>query len=134
MSERRSVRQRLADILEAIDEIRSARAVLVAAQERGDETVQRTAVDACMYGFVVIGEAVRALPEDVTSSESDVPWRDIVGMRNFLTHEYHRVVIPTVLGTIDSLAVLEEACRRLHARLDGQDGSILTDYNVEDQP
>lgn len=127
MSERRTVRERLSDILEAIDDIRSARQLLVAAQASRDESVQRTAVDACLYNFVVIGEAVRVLPEDVTSSEPEVRWRDIVGMRNFLAHEYHRVVIATVLGTIDSLADLEGACRRLLARLDAQDGPIPSD-------
>ncbi|MHB1975396.1 MAG: HepT-like ribonuclease domain-containing protein [Acidimicrobiales bacterium] len=127
MNERRTVRERLSDILEAIDDIRSAREVLVAAQASSDESVQRTAVDACLYNLVVIGEAVRVLPEDVTSLERDVPWRDIVGMRNYLAHEYHRVVITTVLSTIDSLADLEGACRRLHACLDPRDGPIVSD-------
>ena len=36
----------------------------------------------------IIGEAVRALPEDVRTLAPDIPWSNIVGMRNILVHGY----------------------------------------------
>ena len=46
---------------------------------------------ATLYGLTVIGEAVRAMDEDFKSAHPDIPWRSIVGMRNFLVHEYEEV-------------------------------------------
>ena len=47
---------------------------------------------ATLYSLTVIGEAVRAMDEDFKSAHPDIPWRSIVGMRNFLVHEYEEVV------------------------------------------
>lgn len=36
----------------------------------------------------IIGEAARALPEDVRAIAPGIPWSNIVGMRNILVHGY----------------------------------------------
>ncbi len=36
----------------------------------------------------IIGEAARALPEDVRVLAPEIPWSNIVGMRNILVHGY----------------------------------------------
>lgn len=36
----------------------------------------------------IIGEAARALPEDVRALAPEIPWSNIVGMRNILVHGY----------------------------------------------
>ena len=36
----------------------------------------------------IIGEASRALPEDVRALSPEVPWANIIGMRNILVHGY----------------------------------------------
>ena len=41
----------------------------------------------------VIGEAVKHLSQEVRDSASDVPWRDIAGMRDRLVHDYMGVDI-----------------------------------------
>jgi uncharacterized protein with HEPN domain len=46
------------------------------------------AVEACLYNFQVIGEAVSKLPDDLKQSNSHIPWILIKGMRNRLIHEY----------------------------------------------
>jgi uncharacterized protein with HEPN domain len=35
-----------------------------------------------------IGEAARALPGDVRALEPEIPWSEIIGMRNILVHGY----------------------------------------------
>ena len=46
------------------------------------------ALYAVLYCFVVIGEALRHVPEAVRVSHSGVPWRDMIGMRNRIAHDY----------------------------------------------
>ena len=36
----------------------------------------------------IIGEAVKNIPEEVSEEYSDIPWKDIAGMRDMLAHEY----------------------------------------------
>lgn len=110
----RATADRLHDILTAVDRVKRAELQLSAADQAGDESAMDVAYDAVLYNLAVIGEAVNALPDDVTSQESDVPWRDIVDLRNFLSHEYFRVLAEVVHRTIDEpLEQLRAAGQRL---------------------
>ena len=40
--------------------------------------------------IMIIGEAVNHVPGEILSEYTEVPWRDIVGMRNVLVHSYFR--------------------------------------------
>jgi uncharacterized protein with HEPN domain len=72
----------------------------------------------CSTTWSWIGEAVNALPAEITAQEPDVPWRDIVDMRNFLSHEYFRVLADVVRRTLDEpLEQLRAACHRLLASI-----------------
>jgi len=112
----RATAQRLHDILTAVDRAKQAEEQLTAADRAGDEPGAQVAHDAVLYNLVVIGEAVNALPAEVTGQEPGVPWRDIVDMGNFLSHEYFRVLPDVVQRTVDEpLEQLRTACRRLLA-------------------
>lgn len=114
----RDVSQRLRDILTAVDRIKSAERQLSGADQARDEAGAEVAFDAVLYNLVVIGEAVNALPAEITAQEPDVPWRDIVDMRNFLSHEYFRVLADVVRRTLDEpLEQLRAACHRLLASI-----------------
>jgi uncharacterized protein with HEPN domain len=39
----------------------------------------------------IIGEAVVKLPEEIRNKAPDIPWRQIIGMRNILIHGYFDV-------------------------------------------
>jgi uncharacterized protein with HEPN domain len=39
----------------------------------------------------LIGEAVNALPDDITAIRPEIAWRQIAAMRNFLIHEYFNI-------------------------------------------
>lgn len=115
---RRDVSQRLRDILSAVDRIKSAERQLSGAGQTSDEAAAEVAFDAVLYNLVVIGEAVNALPAEITAQEPDVPWRDIVDMRNFLSHEYFRVLAEVVRRTLDEpLEQLSATCHRLLASI-----------------
>ncbi len=106
----RTRRERIDDILEAIADIRrDAEGLDAESFERSPAVVR-----ACLFSLVVIGEAVKRLPDDVTAARPDVPWRDIAGLRNLVVHEYFRadpkLVWDVIAGDLDALeTVLGEA-------------------------
>ena len=44
--------------------------------------------DATMWNLLIIGEAANHLSDDITAAFPDIPWRQLVGFRNRLAHEY----------------------------------------------
>jgi uncharacterized protein with HEPN domain len=87
----RSAYRRLTDVVEAIDLIEEyashaaeLRREAAAMQER---SVPLAAVaDAVLYRFVVLGEAASALDARLTARMPEIPWADLVGIRNVVTH------------------------------------------------
>jgi uncharacterized protein with HEPN domain len=57
-------------------------------------------VDAVIRNFIVIGEAARHVPDDISAKYPNIPWRVMSDMRNFAVHEYWGVVMPTIWKTI----------------------------------
>lgn len=43
---------------------------------------------AVVYNLMVIGEAANLLTKEFRNEHPEVPWRDIVDMRNLLIHDY----------------------------------------------
>ena len=74
----------LEDILEACDKIISYTEDI--SQREFNENTMR--FDAVVRNLEIIGEASRQLPESITTAISEVPWREIIGMRNILIHSY----------------------------------------------
>jgi uncharacterized protein with HEPN domain len=46
---------------------------------------------AVLYEIVVIGEAANRLSPAFRTEHLAVPWKDIIGMRNILAHQYDKV-------------------------------------------
>ncbi len=61
-----------------------------------DETLKR----AFVRSLELIGEAVKHLPQDFRKKHSDVPWKEIAGMRDILIHEYFGIDYQLVWVTI----------------------------------
>jgi uncharacterized protein with HEPN domain len=58
------------------------------------------AVYAVIRAFEIIGEAARQIPENIQNVNPEIPWREITGMRNKLTHEYFGVNTKVVWRTV----------------------------------
>ena len=50
----------------------------------------------------IIGEAVRNLPVEFKEKYTNIPWKDIAGMRSFLIHEYFEIDLDLVWDTIQT--------------------------------
>ncbi len=99
-------RQRLEDILAAIDAIRSH-------LERGSLS-DGLVFDAVRVRLIEIGEVAKALTEDSQSDEPDIPWTEIARMRDRLSHRYFDTSHAIVAATVDGdLPELEATVRRL---------------------
>ena len=49
----------------------------------------------CMV-LEIIGEAARAVSEESKTANPQIPWRDLVGLRNRIIHEYFRLDLNTI--------------------------------------
>lgn len=74
------------------------------------------AMYAVIRAFEIIGEAARQIPEKVRDANSEIPWREIMGMRNKLTHEYFGVNTKVVWRTVqEDLPVIIPVLRKMLA-------------------
>ena len=88
--------QRLHDILEAIEKIdRYAKEGRAAFEE--DERTQVWIV----HYIQIIGEASRALSEDLRARYPQIPWPLIVGMRHILVHDYFGIDLDEVWTVVE---------------------------------
>lgn len=103
-----------ADIL---DDITAAIASIHAHLQHGPISME-IVMDAVAMRLLEIGEAVKALAPELTTSEPDIPWDDIAGMRDFLAHHYFATNPEIVQAVIDKdLEPLAHAVDRIRASL-----------------
>ena len=61
-----------------------------------------------------IGELTNALSDELRASRPDIPWRDIVGMRNIVAHHYGKIEIDTLWSVSrDDVPALAEQIREI---------------------
>ncbi len=88
--------ERLLDILEAIERIEKY-AVEGKLAFEADELIQTWVV----HHITIIGEACRALSDDFQARYANVPWADIIGMRNILIHHYFGIDTEAVWSVVE---------------------------------
>jgi uncharacterized protein with HEPN domain len=95
--------------------------VLVAARKARDfvkeaswETFSKDEVlqHAVIHLLTIMGEAAGKVSPEFQAAHPKIPWREIIGMRNHLVHEYFRVDFDEVWSTVqynlpDLIAALE---------------------------
>ena len=110
----RDPRERLRDILEAIGHIDRYAARGREAFE-ADELIQSWFV----RHLQIIGEAARALPEEIRAKMPDIPWSKVIGMRHILVHDYFGIDTEVVWDAVQrDLPSLREKITSLLQHLD----------------
>lgn len=92
----RSDRERLADALEAVERIEKY-TYLGEAEFKENELVQSWVV----RHLQILGEAIRGLSTDLRARHSELPWSEMVGMRNILVHDYFDIDQDIVWSVVD---------------------------------
>ncbi len=98
------------DILAAIDRIRAYRA-------SAPDVPSDLVADAVLRRLAIIGEAAAQLGDAGRARAPEVPWGDIIGLRNRVVHDYDQLDWEIIDDVIDNdLALL---ARSLRALVDG---------------
>ena len=58
--------------------------------------------DSVIRRIEIIGEAARRVSEQTKAAHPDLPWREMVGMRNLMIHEYDDVDLWAVWETVQN--------------------------------
>jgi uncharacterized protein with HEPN domain len=100
----------LNDILDAIGQIEAYLEGIAYESFRQD----RMRRDAVVRQLEIIGEASRGLSQTFLARHPEIPWRDIIGMRHKIAHDYFIVDIRVVWDTAkNDLAPLREQVNRI---------------------
>ena len=107
----------LLDIIELIETIRRHQP---GSEEEfaGDEVL----LTATVHWVQTIGEAANAVSDATRRNHPEVPWRQVIDMRNLLAHSY-RYVSPSIVWqvVVRDLPVLQAQIRRVLEQLPGGD-------------
>jgi uncharacterized protein with HEPN domain len=69
---------------------------------------------AIVRALEVVGEALRCIPEELRKLAPEVPWREVIAMRNRIVHHYFGVRLDVVLNVVrQDLPPLIESMERL---------------------
>ena len=93
----RSDVERLKDIAEAIAAIEKHAAKGRAAFEN-DELIQTW----MLHHLLILGEAAARLSDEFRESHAEIPWSQIIGMRNILVHDYFAIDLDIVWRVIET--------------------------------
>lgn len=64
------------------------------------EQDEKTA-DAVLRNFEIMGEAAKNISDELVQEHSEIPWKEMAGMRDRLIHAYTEVDLEIVWKTID---------------------------------
>ena len=87
---------RIADILDCIVKIqRYTKGYTFDDFQDDDKTI-----DSVLRNLEIIGEAARHVPAEIRARHSDLPWVEMLTMRNIVIHEYHGVNLRIIWQTV----------------------------------
>ena len=94
---KRDVNLFIGDILDNINDIESFSKGLTKDKFQTDKLRQ----NAIIRSLEVIGEAAKNIPDSFREKHPEIPWKDISGFRDVLSHVYFRVSMERVWNIIE---------------------------------
>jgi uncharacterized protein with HEPN domain len=89
---------RIQDILDAIAKIQRYIAGVDFDTFENDEEI----MDAVIHNLTVIGEAANYMPDDIRRLHPEIPWRQMIDLRNFTVHAYWNLRPSVIWDTIQN--------------------------------
>ena len=89
---------RIQDILNAIAKIRRYVSDVDFETFENDEEI----MDAVIHNLTVIGEAANHVPPEIRNRYPDIPWRQMIDLRNFSVHAYWNLHPSVIWDTIQN--------------------------------
>ena len=100
----RSDTERLQDILEAIERLEK-----YAVQGRRVFEQQELIQTWIIHHLQIVGEAARAISQNLKEQYPDISWRDAADLRNLVVHEYFRINIDIIWDIVENdIPILKE--------------------------
>ena len=92
----KSDRERLLDIKEAIERI-------LRYSDRGKQEFESSELlqTWVVHNLQIVGEAARRLSDSLKEQHAEVPWKEIVAMRNILVHDYFAVDVDEIWNVVE---------------------------------
>lgn len=76
--------------------------------------------EAVILNFIIMGEAIKKIPQDILLEFPEVPWKEFAGMRDKLVHDYFHMSAIIIWETIQQdLPVLLHAVNELYKKDSG---------------
>jgi len=114
----REIRDSLRDIRDSVENLERFTQDL----SFGEFAADTRTVYAALHALMIIGEATRNLSPPLRRRYPDVPWRDVVGLRNIVAHAYFALELPRIWTIIqEDLPVLQEVAARILADLEREE-------------
>ena len=116
MCGRRSETAYVADMVEACERMLVFASGLSDAELIARDHPHRGAV---LHQLTILGEAARYVTEESRQRWEDIPWADIVGMRDMLVHYYHGLDDLLIVGAVrTSVPAILPQLREMLAEID----------------
>jgi uncharacterized protein with HEPN domain len=115
----RSARLRLTDMLERIQLIQE-----FTANGRDAFWASIVAQEAVLRCLEIIGEAAHHVSPEIRKRHPEVDWRQMIGLRNILIHDYEKVTLKQVWHIVENdIPLLKPQVEAIIAELDAQEGA-----------
>lgn len=107
----------IGDIIESIDKIEQYSGHITEDEFYTNSQVQ----DAIIRRLEIIGEAVKNVPKNVRDRYPDIPWKNIAGLRDVLTHAYFgvnvkrtwKVVVEDIPDLKDKILIIKKDLEKM---------------------
>jgi uncharacterized protein with HEPN domain len=78
---------------------------------------------AVIRAYEIVGEIIKRLPQELLDTQPEIEWTAIKGFRDFLAHNYDRVKVSIVWGSVEKLPELRNAVEKImaHVNLSGRE-------------
>jgi uncharacterized protein with HEPN domain len=105
----RNIKLYLKDIKDAIQSIENFTKDIDYNEFKEDDKTS----SAVIRKFEIIGEATKNIPLDIKNKYSEIPWKEMAGMRDILIHMYFGINYKIVWKTINKISRIKSVIQKI---------------------